>query len=420
MTASHDTTVVLRLPQDLKQLLQDEAAAKDVSLSELIRLKLIAEHQRPHREPHVRIGETTVRLDQVIRPDMLVWEDVEESEPTDEPSARMMDAALRMSDVARQMMRDARRVRNVVWKKEGAERIQADGRHRSERSGEIRAIIASARAEAKRLRCDWVGTEHLLLGIIARQKSTARGLISARADLDAMRTRIDEDIRSGGLTGKYISGESTLTRQAVRAIDSAARRFAGATLKGGDDVRLLLALVSNPEFLSARILEEFGVVQAELEQAVEYEPATAVGTATDIMRSARELVIERGDLAMSPEHLLYAVLDHVEQHRSNEQAKTVALSADEVAAIRSDVVEVLGPAKAGQRPSETNRPVRLDKRCEAVMRRLGSLSGQPAISALTMTSAVNATSILLALHDAGGAAAEILTRQGVSRDRLRG
>src|SRR4051812_17167631 len=67
----HDSAVVLRLPVDLKNTLQEEAALMDISLSELIRLKLQAIDRNAHEETMLRVKGQQFRLEELFLPEVI-------------------------------------------------------------------------------------------------------------------------------------------------------------------------------------------------------------------------------------------------------------------------------------------------------------------------------------------------------------
>ncbi|POM25666.1 ATP-dependent Clp protease ATP-binding subunit ClpC1 [Actinomadura rubteroloni] len=143
-------------------------------------------------------------------------------------------------------------------------------------TGRARAAIAAARDEARRLRHDHVGTEHLLLGLLgAADDPAAAALADAGVTADAARARVAElTARADGGT----AGEIPFTPRAKAALELAlreARRLdaesidTGHVLLGvlregaGRGVAVLTGLGADPAALRADLLERCGGPRAE-------------------------------------------------------------------------------------------------------------------------------------------------------------
>lgn len=124
-----------------------------------------------------------------------------------------------------------------------------------------------AAQEAAKLGCDYVGTEHLLLGI-AHEKDTAGGKI-----LNSLGVTVEavENYLSGGSrqsmfsTGSdvYVAPRTKLVLQmAVEEANELGNSYVGTE-------HLLLAILKEGHGLAVQILEEFGVTQEKLEKAFE-------------------------------------------------------------------------------------------------------------------------------------------------------
>lgn len=117
--------------------------------------------------------------------------------------------------------------------------------------------FALAQEEAKRLNHNYIGTEHLLLGLVRDADSLAgRVLISLGVELSKVRSAVAFIIgRGAGL----VTGERVLTPRAKKVIELAmdeARRL--KTQPMGTE-HLLLGLVREGEGIAAGVLESMGV-----------------------------------------------------------------------------------------------------------------------------------------------------------------
>jgi ATP-dependent Clp protease ATP-binding subunit ClpA len=120
-----------------------------------------------------------------------------------------------------------------------------------------RKVLVLAQDEAQRFDHNYVGTEHLLLGLVREKEGVAaRVLASLGADLGKIRTAVEFIIGRGD---QPVVGEVGLTPRAKRVIELAideARRL-GHNYIGTE--HLLLGLVREGEGIAAGVLESMGV-----------------------------------------------------------------------------------------------------------------------------------------------------------------
>ena len=120
-----------------------------------------------------------------------------------------------------------------------------------------RKVIVLAQEEAKRLGNNYVGTEHLLLGILAEGESiAAKVLKSMDITLNKVRREIEELIGKGN--AKVSPQDMTFTPRAKKAIESAhdeARRL-GHSYIGPE--HLLLGILNDTEGVAIKVLQKIG------------------------------------------------------------------------------------------------------------------------------------------------------------------
>jgi ClpA/ClpB-like protein len=120
-----------------------------------------------------------------------------------------------------------------------------------------RKVLTLAQDEAQRFNHNWIGTEHLLLGLVReREGLAARVLESMNVDLAKVRTAVEFIIGRGD---RPITGEVGLTPRAKRIIELAideARRL-GHNYIGTE--HLLLGIIREGEGIGAGVLESLGV-----------------------------------------------------------------------------------------------------------------------------------------------------------------
>ncbi|MBK7288850.1 MAG: ATP-dependent Clp protease ATP-binding subunit [Chitinophagaceae bacterium] len=127
-------------------------------------------------------------------------------------------------------------------------------------SAQVKEIISFSREEALRLGNDFIGTEHLLLGLIREGDNTAvRILKSFNIDLYELRKEIELAVKDK--TGKNIANINSLplTKQAekvIRVTVLEAKALKSATV---ETEHLMLSILKNKENIATQILNQFDV-----------------------------------------------------------------------------------------------------------------------------------------------------------------
>lgn len=124
-------------------------------------------------------------------------------------------------------------------------------------SQRARTVLALAQEEAQRFQHNYIGTEHLLLGLVREGEGVAaKVLINLGVDVDKVRKAVEFIIGRGD---RQAAGEIGLTPRARRVIELAvdeARRL-GHHYIGTE--HLLLGLVREGEGIAAGVLQSLGV-----------------------------------------------------------------------------------------------------------------------------------------------------------------
>jgi ATP-dependent Clp protease ATP-binding subunit ClpC len=144
-------------------------------------------------------------------------------------------------------------------------------------SSRVQMVIQFARDEALRLGHDYIGTEHLLLGLIREGEGIAIEILqSLGCDLDEVKAAIEDAGRASGDT--MTIGNIPFTKRAEKILKSA---YVEADRHKSDIIgteHLLLALVKEREGLAAQILNSFGVtheaVSQELDRLLQGAPSS--------------------------------------------------------------------------------------------------------------------------------------------------
>ncbi len=125
-------------------------------------------------------------------------------------------------------------------------------------SNRVQDVIRLSREEALRLGHDYIGTEHLLLGVIREGEGVAvRILRELEVDLSKIKKAIEDTVRSSG--GTLTIGNIPLTKQAEKVLKVT---YLEAKLYKSDIIgteHLLLSLLRDDDNIAAQILLQFSV-----------------------------------------------------------------------------------------------------------------------------------------------------------------
>ncbi|KAA3631430.1 MAG: ATP-dependent Clp protease ATP-binding subunit [Bacteroidetes bacterium] len=139
-------------------------------------------------------------------------------------------------------------------------------------SPKVKQVIAKSRDEALRLGYDFIGTEHLLLGIVSDNRSLAiRVLQSLEVNPVQLRQVIEESIQRLHTSIANLNvGNLPFNRQAERALKVT---FLEAKLLRSEEIdteHLLLSILKNKDNPAAKILEQFNVDYQTYKDELEY------------------------------------------------------------------------------------------------------------------------------------------------------
>ncbi|MEM6335180.1 MAG: ATP-dependent Clp protease ATP-binding subunit [Bacteroidota bacterium] len=145
-------------------------------------------------------------------------------------------------------------------------------------SNRVRDVISYSREEAIRLGHDYIGTEHLLLGIIREGEGIAVKILrNLGCDLFKLKRAIEDTVRTTG--GTLTVGNIPLTKQAEKVLKIT---YLEAKLYKSDVIgteHLLLSLLRDDENIAAQILQQgfsisYDAVRAELDSIISGKPST--------------------------------------------------------------------------------------------------------------------------------------------------
>jgi ATP-dependent Clp protease ATP-binding subunit ClpC len=144
-------------------------------------------------------------------------------------------------------------------------------------SNRVQDVIRLSREEALRLGHDYIGTEHLLLGVIREGEGIAVKILrNLGVDLYKLKKAIEDTVRTSG--GTLTIGNIPLTKQAEKVLKIT---YLEAKLYKSDVIgteHLLLSLLRDDDNIAAQILHQFNihydVVRSELDNIISGKPST--------------------------------------------------------------------------------------------------------------------------------------------------
>ena len=125
-------------------------------------------------------------------------------------------------------------------------------------SSKVRDVIQFSREEALRLGHDYIGTEHLILGIVRLGEGVAVKILkNLNCDLFKLKKTVEDTVRGTG--GSVKVGNIPLTKQAEKVLRIT---YLEAKLYKSDTIgteHLLLSLLRDDENIAAQILQQFNI-----------------------------------------------------------------------------------------------------------------------------------------------------------------
>ncbi|MDA0330125.1 MAG: ATP-dependent Clp protease ATP-binding subunit [Gemmatimonadetes bacterium] len=126
----------------------------------------------------------------------------------------------------------------------------------------VRKVLAMAREEAIRLQHDYVGTEHILLGLIREGEGVAAAVLqNLSIDLEQIHERVEESVRKGKAT--IALGELPYTSRAKKVLEFAMAEAKDFNHSYVGTEHLLLGLLREEKGIAAQVLNSLGVTLDE-------------------------------------------------------------------------------------------------------------------------------------------------------------
>ena len=164
-------------------------------------------------------------------------------------------------------------------------------------SPKVKKIISLSRDEAVRLGHDYIGTEHLLLGMIREKDNVAiRVLNSLDLDIQQLKYKVEEATRTNKGDNKGLSvGNIPLNKHAEKVLKVT---FLESKLFKNDEINpehLMLSILKHKENLASKILDHFDVDYESYKTELEYVSQDQEGGFEYIQGSAAESDIPMDD-----------------------------------------------------------------------------------------------------------------------------
>ena len=223
-----------------------------------------------------------------------------------------------------------------------------------------RRVVVLAQEESQRLSHNYIGSEHLLLGLLAeREGVAARALESLNVTLTAAREQVEEIIGPGQQTPR---GHIPFTPRAKKILELALREALTMGSEVIDTEHLLLGLIDEGDGVGAQILQRLGATAQAVREAVarlisadpEAAEVTGPGSeprAVSVTRRVRirvDALTEVKDLLASIDRRLSAIERHLGIDAGREEPPAGAAEAGGGGGVAPETLISSGRAAAGR------------------------------------------------------------------------
>jgi len=123
----------------------------------------------------------------------------------------------------------------------------------------VRKVLAMAREEAARLHHAYVGTEHILLGLVREGEGVAAVVLqNLGVELDVIQQKIEEKVKNGG-AGQPTGPDLPYTSRAKKVLELAMAEAQALNHKYVGTEHLLLGLIREEQNIAAEVIASFGI-----------------------------------------------------------------------------------------------------------------------------------------------------------------
>jgi ATP-dependent Clp protease ATP-binding subunit ClpC len=165
-----------------------------------------------------------------------------------------------------------------------------------------RQVVVLAQDEARLLRHDYIGTEHILLGLIREEDGLAARVIDFLGlTLEGVRTEVVRRVGEGG--EHATTGQIPFTPHAKQTLELALREALALGHKYIGTEHVLLGLVAIDESLGVEILKRFGATPVVVRDSV-IRMLSGPGRVSTVSTMVEPVPVPRGRRAVPPTKLL--------------------------------------------------------------------------------------------------------------------
>ena len=146
-------------------------------------------------------------------------------------------------------------------------------------SNRVKEVISLSREEALRLGHDYIGTEHLLLGVIREGEGVAISLLKKLGiSLEDLRASVEHNTKNTSVSNLKNMSNIPLTRQTekVLKITYLEAKIFKSKLIGTE--HLLLSILRDEDNIATQILDKFDVTYDVVKELLEYQTSKPQGT----------------------------------------------------------------------------------------------------------------------------------------------
>ncbi len=297
----------------------------------------------------------------------------------------------------------------------------------------VRKVLAMAREEAAGLHHGYVGTEHILLGLIAEGQGVAATVIeNLGADPQAMRDLVMKTVR-GGSTDSPSHPDLPYTSRAKKVLELSMNEARELNHSYVGTEHLLLGLLAEQKGIAAQVLFDSGLTldnaREETVRILGSLPASGMRSAArpplgrpademwavqsafmerlhTVISRGHEMAAERGQTNITPVHLALALLEH--------EGGMANVVLDRIGFDRQGTIDALnriGPSSPSPVPPES--VLRMDETTVAVLRALNAAMTE------THSELAGTQHLLVALLDASRDVAAVFAAEGITADAVR-
>ena len=165
-------------------------------------------------------------------------------------------------------------------------------------SNRVKEVISLSREEALRLGHDYIGTEHLLLGVIREGEGVAISLLKKLGiSLEDLRASVEHNTKNTSVNNLKNLTNIPLTRQTekVLKITYLEAKIFKSKLIGTE--HLLLSILRDEDNIATQILDKFDVTYDVVKELLEYQTSSPQGTTSSEPLEGDEISNIKGEPA---------------------------------------------------------------------------------------------------------------------------